>query len=70
MPAPNASYSITMRVELDCDPRGIGRLATAVHEAGSTVTAVDVVESPILTGWWWTSPATPATASTPRLSPK
>jgi hypothetical protein len=30
MPAPNASYSITMRVQLDADPGGIGRLTTAV----------------------------------------
>jgi malate dehydrogenase (oxaloacetate-decarboxylating) len=45
MPAPNASYSITMRVQLDADPGGIGRLTTAVEEAAGTVTAVDVVES-------------------------
>jgi malate dehydrogenase (oxaloacetate-decarboxylating) len=46
MPAPSASYSITMRVQLDSDPRGIGRVTTAIGEAGGTVTAVDVVESP------------------------
>lgn len=45
MPAPNASYSITMRVHLDTDPRGIGRITTAVGEAAGTVTAVDVVQS-------------------------
>src|SRR6266542_2947024 len=45
MPSPNASYSITMRVHLDTDPRGIGRITTAVGEAAGTVTAVDVVES-------------------------
>jgi malate dehydrogenase (oxaloacetate-decarboxylating) len=45
MPAPNASYSITMRVQLDADPRGIARLTTAVGEAAGTVVAVDVVES-------------------------
>jgi malate dehydrogenase (oxaloacetate-decarboxylating) len=45
MPAPNASYSITMRVQLDADPGGIGRLTTAVEQAAGTVTAVDVVES-------------------------
>jgi malate dehydrogenase (oxaloacetate-decarboxylating) len=44
MPAPNASYSITMRVQLDADPGGIGQLTTAVEQAG-TVTALDVVES-------------------------
>jgi malate dehydrogenase (oxaloacetate-decarboxylating) len=45
MPAPSASYSITMRVQLDSDPRGIGRVTTAIGDAGGTVTAVDVVES-------------------------
>jgi malate dehydrogenase (oxaloacetate-decarboxylating) len=45
MPAPNASYSITMRVQLDSDPRGIGRITTAIGEAAGTVIAVDVVES-------------------------
>jgi hypothetical protein len=33
-----------MRVELDRDPRGMGRLTTAVGEAAGTVTAVHVVE--------------------------
>ncbi|HEY3201135.1 MAG TPA: NAD-dependent malic enzyme, partial [Actinomycetes bacterium] len=45
MSAPNASYSITMRVQLESDPGGIGRLTTAVGEAAGTVVAVDVVES-------------------------
>ncbi len=45
MPAPNASYSITMRVQLDSDPGGLGRITTAVEEAAGTVTALDVVES-------------------------
>jgi malate dehydrogenase (oxaloacetate-decarboxylating) len=45
MPAPNASYSITMRVQLDSDPSGIGRLTTTVEQAAGTVVAVDVVES-------------------------
>jgi malate dehydrogenase (oxaloacetate-decarboxylating) len=45
MPMPNASYSITMRVQLNADPRGIGRITTAVGEAAGTVTAVDVEES-------------------------
>jgi malate dehydrogenase (oxaloacetate-decarboxylating) len=45
MAVPSASYSITMRVHLDGDPRGIGRITTAVGEAGGTVVAVDVVES-------------------------
>jgi malate dehydrogenase (oxaloacetate-decarboxylating) len=41
----SASYSITMRVALEHDPRGIGRVTTAVGEAGGAVTAVDIVES-------------------------
>jgi malate dehydrogenase (oxaloacetate-decarboxylating) len=45
MSAPNASYSITMRVQLDADPRGIARVTAAVGEAAGTVVAVDVVES-------------------------
>jgi malate dehydrogenase (oxaloacetate-decarboxylating) len=45
MPAPNASSSITMRVQLDANPGGIGRLTTAVEQAAGTVTAVDMVES-------------------------
>jgi malate dehydrogenase (oxaloacetate-decarboxylating) len=45
MPVPSASYSITMRVHLDGDPRGIGRITTAVGDAGAAVAAVDVVES-------------------------
>nr|MDQ3612139.1 NAD-dependent malic enzyme [Actinomycetota bacterium] len=45
MPIPSASYSITMRLQLDDDPRGIGRVTTAVGDAGAAVTAVDIVES-------------------------
>jgi hypothetical protein len=32
-------------VQLDADPRSIGRITTAVGEAAGTVAAVDVVES-------------------------
>ena len=45
MAVPSASYGITMRVVLQPDPLGIGRVTTAVGEAGGTVTAVDIVES-------------------------
>jgi malate dehydrogenase (oxaloacetate-decarboxylating) len=45
MAIPSASYSITMRVHLDHDPRAIGRVTTAVGDAGGGVTAVDIVES-------------------------
>ena len=46
MSMPNASYSITMRVNLDDDQRGVGRVTTAVGEAGGGVTAVDIVGAP------------------------
>jgi malate dehydrogenase (oxaloacetate-decarboxylating) len=45
MPIPSSSWSITMRVHLGADPLGIGRITTAVGEAGGTVVAVDIVES-------------------------
>ena len=41
----SASYSITVRLTADGDPASIGRIATAVGEAGGAVTAIDVVES-------------------------
>src|SRR4029453_14639264 len=45
MGIPSASYSITMRAHLGADPRGLGRITTAVGEAAGTVVAVDIVES-------------------------
>jgi malate dehydrogenase (oxaloacetate-decarboxylating) len=41
----SASYSITVRVYALPDPAVVGRLATAVSEAGGLVTALDVSES-------------------------
>jgi hypothetical protein len=41
MAIPSASYAITMRVLLDTDPLAIGRVTTAVGQAGATVTAID-----------------------------
>ena len=43
MSIPSASYSVTMRVEID-DASGIGAVATAVSDAHGVVTALDVVE--------------------------
>jgi malate dehydrogenase (oxaloacetate-decarboxylating) len=43
MSVPSASYSVTMRVELD-QASGIGAVTTAVSDAGGAVTALDVVE--------------------------
>lgn len=45
MSVPSASYSITMRVHIGSDPLGMGRITTAVGEAGGAVAAVDIVES-------------------------
>jgi malate dehydrogenase (oxaloacetate-decarboxylating) len=46
MSAPNASYSITMRVLVHAeDRRAIGRVTTAIGERGGAVTAVDFVET-------------------------
>ncbi|MDI1459361.1 NAD-dependent malic enzyme [Catellatospora sp. KI3] len=42
---PSAGYSITVRVAVVADSSAIGRLTTAVGEAGAIVTAVDVVDS-------------------------
>jgi malate dehydrogenase (oxaloacetate-decarboxylating) len=42
---PNASYSITVRLEVPADPNSVGRLTTAVGSTGGVVTALDVTES-------------------------
>src|SRR5262245_18953877 len=44
-PLPSAGFSITIRVSVTADPYAIGRLTTAVGEAGAIVTALDVVDS-------------------------
>ena len=42
----SAGYSVTMRLYIaPDDQRAIGRIATAIGEAGGTVTALDIVES-------------------------
>ena len=45
MSMPSASYSITMRLHVAPGPMAIGRVTTAVGEAGGGVMAVDIVES-------------------------
>jgi malate dehydrogenase (oxaloacetate-decarboxylating) len=42
---PSAGFSITIRVAVTADASAIGRLTTAVGEAGAIVTALDVVDS-------------------------
>ncbi|AXV05978.1 NADP-dependent malic enzyme [Euzebya pacifica] len=45
MAAPSASYAIILRVRMDHDTTALGRVTTAVGEAGGAVTGVDIVES-------------------------
>ena len=47
---PSAGFSITVRVSVPADSNAIGRIATAVGEAGAIVTALDVVDSDHLLG--------------------
>ncbi len=42
---PSAGFSITIRVAVPADSTAIGRIATAVGDAGGIVTALDVVDS-------------------------
>ncbi|HLG92490.1 MAG TPA: NAD-dependent malic enzyme [Acidimicrobiales bacterium] len=45
MAAPSASYSVCMRVELANQPGSLGRLATAIGQAGGSLLGLDVVEA-------------------------
>ncbi|MEP7055290.1 MAG: NAD-dependent malic enzyme [Actinomycetota bacterium] len=45
MAIPSAGYGVTMRLEVGSDATEIGRLTTALGDAGGVVTALDVVES-------------------------
>src|SRR5689334_10702088 len=42
---PSAGFSFTIRVAVTADASAMGRLTTAVGEAGAIVTALDVVDS-------------------------
>jgi malate dehydrogenase (oxaloacetate-decarboxylating) len=42
---PSAGFSITLRLSLPAEASAVGRLTTAVGEAGAIVTALDVVDS-------------------------
>ncbi|HUP85734.1 MAG TPA: NAD-dependent malic enzyme [Acidimicrobiales bacterium] len=44
MAGPNASYSVRIRVELDDAPGMLGRLATAIGDAGGNIAGLDIVE--------------------------
>ena len=43
MPAVSAQYSIILRVEIDHRPGMLGRVATAIGEAGGSISSVDLV---------------------------
>ncbi|MDP1793040.1 MAG: ACT domain-containing protein, partial [Acidimicrobiales bacterium] len=45
MGSPNASYSVRLRVELPNAPGTLGKLATAIGDAGGNIAALDIVES-------------------------
>jgi len=42
---PNAAYSVLVRLEVDDTPGSLGRLATAIGEAGGNIVALDIVEA-------------------------
>ncbi|ACU54851.1 Malate dehydrogenase (oxaloacetate- decarboxylating) [Acidimicrobium ferrooxidans DSM 10331] len=44
MATPNVSHSVTLRVELTNQPGTLGRLTTAIGEAGGNILGVDLVE--------------------------
>jgi malate dehydrogenase (oxaloacetate-decarboxylating) len=44
MATPNVSHSVTLRVELMNQPGTLGRLTTAIGEAGGNILGVDLVE--------------------------
>jgi malate dehydrogenase (oxaloacetate-decarboxylating) len=43
-PVPSAQYSLTLRVEIDHRPGMLGKVASAIGEAGGTIGAVDLVQ--------------------------
>ncbi|MBA3304247.1 MAG: NAD-dependent malic enzyme, partial [Acidimicrobiia bacterium] len=45
MATPNAAYSVLVRLEVDDTPGSLGRLATAIGEAGGNIVALDIVEA-------------------------
>jgi malate dehydrogenase (oxaloacetate-decarboxylating) len=45
MASPNPAYSVRLRVEVGNKPGSLGRLATAIGEAGGNIAALDIVEA-------------------------
>src|SRR5436305_14690793 len=44
MSTPSAQYSLTLRVQIDHRPGMLGKVASAIGEAGGTIGAVDLVQ--------------------------
>ena len=66
--APSASYSLTVRLEITNRPGMLGRVASAIGDAGGDIGAVDLVEMTDGIASCATSPSRPATAATARTS--
>jgi len=45
MAQPNVSHSVTIRVELNNTPGSLGRLTTAIGEAGGNILGIDLIEA-------------------------
>src|ERR1700739_2287790 len=43
-PTPSAQYSLTLRIEIDHRPGMLGKVASAIGDAGGTIGAVDLVQ--------------------------
>ena len=41
---PSAQYSLTLRVEIDHRPEMLGKVASAIGDAGGTIGAIDLVQ--------------------------
>ncbi len=63
---PSAQYSLTLRVEIDHLPGMLGKVASAIGEAGGTIGAVDLVQVEGAAHRSATSPSRPATPPTGR----
>ncbi|MGH2685809.1 MAG: ACT domain-containing protein, partial [Actinomycetota bacterium] len=44
MATPTAAYSVRLRLKVPNAPGTLGRVATAIGEAGGNITAIDIVE--------------------------
>ena len=42
---PSASYSLTLRIELENEPGMLGEVTSAIGEAGGSVGAIDIVKA-------------------------